>query len=358
MHLGILADETSWYFRDIARAAGDGGHRCSRLEFAQLAGAVLGGRDAFGVDSCPLSLASGERVRVRGPIASQNIPSTGRQSPGRIPNDRGSERSPPHPDPLPRSGGEGAAQNSPLHEAVVGAIDYVLVRSMPFGSLEQVVFRMDVLARLEAAGTPVINPPKSLECAIDKYLTTSRLAAGGLPVPETAVCQTTEQALAAWEQLGRDVVVKPLFGAEGRGIVRVNDADIGWRVFSTLERIGAVLYLQRFIDHGGSDVRILVLGDRVLGGMRRVATTGFRTNVSQQGHAERHTPTDHEASLALRAVAATGAKFAGVDLLYDRDGRCYVIEVNGVPGWKAFARVNQMDVAAVFVEWLTEDAQG
>ncbi|HUQ68988.1 MAG TPA: RimK family alpha-L-glutamate ligase [Planctomycetaceae bacterium] len=289
MHLGILADETSWYFRDIARAAGDAGHECARLEFAQLTGGVIGQNALF---------------------------------------------------------------SSPSGDGGLFDCDCVIVRSMPLGSLEQVVFRMDVLARFEAAGTPVINPPKSLECAIDKYLTTSRLAAAGLPVPETIVCQTADQAIIACEKLGGDVVVKPLFGAEGRGIVRVCDHDTAWRVCSTLERIGAVLYLQRFIDHGGSDVRILVLGDRVLGGMRRVATTGFRTNVSQQGHAERHVPTDREADLALRAVAATGAKFAGVDLLYDRDGCCYVIEVNGVPGWKAFARVNQMDVAAVFVGWL------
>jgi ribosomal protein S6--L-glutamate ligase len=234
----------------------------------------------------------------------------------------------------------------------IDRFDAIIVRSMPLGSLEQVVFRMDMLARLEAAGTPVVNPAKSLECAIDKYLTTSRLAAAGLPVPDTVACQTVDQAFAAWEQLGRDVVVKPLFGAEGRGIVRVNDADLAWRVFSTIERINAVLYLQRFVDHGGSDVRILVLGDRVLGGMKRMATTGFRTNVSQQGHAERYSPTDHEIEWAQRAVAATGAKFAGVDVLYDRSGAGYVIEVNGVPGWKAFARVNDFDVAAILVEWL------
>jgi RimK family alpha-L-glutamate ligase len=290
MRIGILADEQSWYFRDLSRAARDAGHECTRLEFAHLAGGVIGSREVF---------------------------------------------SPPSPDG--------------------GAIecDAIVVRSMPLGSLEQVVFRMDILVRMEAAGTLVVNPPKSLECAIDKYLTTSRLAAAGLPVPMTIACQTTDQAFVAWEQLGRDVVVKPLFGAEGRGIVRVNDADLAWRVFSTLERIGAVLYLQRYVDHGGSDVRILVLDGRVLGGMRRIATTGFRTNVSQQGRAEPHAPTDREAELALHAVAATGATFAGVDLLYDRAGTAYVIEVNGVPGWKAFARVNQMDVAATFIEWLT-----
>ncbi len=241
------------------------------------------------------------------------------------------------------------AETFTVGETSAHEIDAVIVRTMPPGSLEQVVVRMDWLARLEARGVRVINPPKSLECAVDKYLTTSRLSAAGLPVPDTIVCESPDAALIALYQLGGDVVVKPLFGAEGRGIVRVSDPDIGQRVFFTLSRMQSVLYLQRFIDHGGSDVRVLVLDGKVLGGMRRISPNDFRTNVSRQAHAEPHQPTDQECDWALRAVAATGAVFAGVDILYDRDGRGYVIEVNAVPGWKAFARVNQIDVADVFV---------
>lgn len=238
-------------------------------------------------------------------------------------------------------------------EGTATAVDAVIVRTMPPGSLEQVVVRMDWLARLEAHGVRVINPPKSLECAVDKYLTTARLAAAGLPVPETIVCESPEWALTALEQLGGDVVVKPLFGAEGRGIVRVSDPDLGQRVFFTLSRMQSVLYLQRFIDHGGSDVRVLVLDGKVLGGMRRISPNDFRTNVSRQAHAEPHQPTTTECEWALRATVATGAMFAGVDILYDREGQGYVIEVNAVPGWKAFARVNRIDIADVFVRWIT-----
>src|SRR5947209_2880904 len=80
--------------------------------------------------------------------------------------------------------------------------DAVLVRSMPPGSLEQVVFRMGVLHRLHAEGVPVLNSPAALECCIDKYATTAKLAAAGLPVPATAVCQDAEAAQAAYEKLG------------------------------------------------------------------------------------------------------------------------------------------------------------
>lgn len=223
--------------------------------------------------------------------------------------------------------------------------DAVIVRTMPPGSLEQVVFRMDALARLEAAGVQVLNPPKSLECAVDKYLTTARLAAAGLPVPETVVCENSDAALEAFGQLGGDVVVKPIFGSEGRGIVRVSDPDLALRTFRTLERINAVLYLQRFIEHEGFDVRVLVLDGQILGGMRRRSLGDFRTNVSRNAHAEAYELSPDEQHWALQAAAVTGARMAGVDLLYDRLGRPYVIEVNAVPGWRAFGKVTGIDVA-------------
>jgi ribosomal protein S6--L-glutamate ligase len=101
--------------------------------------------------------------------------------------------------------------------------DAVIVRTMPPGSLEQVVFRMDVLHRLEASGRRVLNPPRALEVCVDKYLASARLEAAGLPTPPTVVCQDAESAIAAFHQLGGDVVVKPLFGSEGKGMVRVSD---------------------------------------------------------------------------------------------------------------------------------------
>src|SRR5882757_4894403 len=94
-------------------------------------------------------------------------------------------------------------------ETELSAVDAVIVRTMPPGSLEQVVFRMNLLARLEAAGVQVLNPPRAIECAVDKYLTTARLQAAGLPVPRTIVCENAEAAQSAFDQLGGDVVVKP-----------------------------------------------------------------------------------------------------------------------------------------------------
>src|SRR5262245_4695511 len=230
--------------------------------------------------------------------------------------------------------------------------DAVLVRTMPPGSLEQVVFRMDVLQRLQVRGVWVHNSPRALEMCVDKYLASACLEAAGLPVPPTIVCQDAESALQAFEQLGGDVVVKSLFGSEGRGMVRVSDPELAWRTFRTLERTQSVLYLQQLIRHPGWDLRVFVLGGRVLTAMRRHARDGWRTNIAQGGRGEVVSLTADEERLALRAASAVGAAAAGVDLLPGPAGEWYVLEVNAVPGWRALAPVTGVDVAQELIRFV------
>ena len=241
-------------------------------------------------------------------------------------------------------------------EALSG-VDAVIVRTMPPGSLEQVVFRMDLLQRVEARGVPVLNAPRCLEACVDKYLTTARLAEAGMPVPPTVVCQTADSALEAFAALGGDVVVKPLFGSEGRGMLRIGDVELAWRTFRTLERTGAVLYLQQMIRHPGWDLRVFVLAGRVLAAIKRHANGDWRTNVAQGGVAETTTIGAVEEALALRAADVLGAVASGVDLLQGPGGEWYVIEVNAVPGWRALAPATGVDVAAAMVSHLAEQVE-
>ena len=231
------------------------------------------------------------------------------------------------------------------------AADGVLVRMMPPGSLEQVVFRMDAVHRVAAAGVPVLNPPRAVEAAVDKYLTLALLEAAALPVPPTWAGQGATDGLAAFAALGGDVVVKPLFGSEGRGLIRISDKELAWRTFHALERLGAIIYLQRFIRHQGHDYRVFVLRGEVIGVMRRHATLGeWRTNVSLGGRAEPCVLEAEAERLALAAARAIGAEMAGVDLVPDLDrGQLVVIEVNAVPGWRALARVTGIDIAAAIL---------
>ena len=238
------------------------------------------------------------------------------------------------------------------HPEPLSGFDAVVVRTMPPGSLEQVVFRMDLLQRVEARGVPILNAPRALEACVDKYLTTARLWEAGLPVPPTVACQDADAALLAFEELGGDVVVKPLFGSEGRGMLRIGDLELAWRTFRTLERTGAVLYLQKMIHHPGWDLRVFVLAGRVLAAMRRVSRGDWRTNVAQGGVGQVVGADDLQADLALRSAAVLGAEAAGVDLMQGPDGEWYVIEVNAVPGWRALAPVTGIDVASELVRHL------
>jgi ribosomal protein S6--L-glutamate ligase len=240
----------------------------------------------------------------------------------------------------------------------LAAFEGIMVRTMPPGSLEQVVFRMDVLNQLQATGVPVLNPPKALETCVDKYLTTARLASAGIAVPPTIVCQTADDALAAFDQLGRDVVVKPIFGSEGRGMLRIEDPDLAWRAFRALERTGAVLYLQEFVPNPGSDLRAFVIGGRVAASMRRHAQNGWRANVAQGGRSEPVRLSEEETRLALQAAELLGAPVAGVDLLRGTDDRLYVLEVNAVPGWRALAAVTGEDIPVQIVKFLCQYRRG
>jgi ribosomal protein S6--L-glutamate ligase len=239
----------------------------------------------------------------------------------------------------------------------LAGFDAVLVRTMPPGSLEQVIFRMDLLHQAEAAGVRVLNPPRAVEVCVDKYLATARLHTAGLRVPPTIACQHADAALEAFEQLGGDVVVKPLFGSEGRGMMRISDPELAWRTFRTLERTQSVLYLQQFIRHPGWDVRVFVLDGEVVAAMRRSSVDDWRTNVAQGGSAEPMRLGADLADLALRAATAVGAIVAGVDLLPGPGGEWYVLEVNAVPGWRALAPVTGVDVAAALVAFLADSRQ-
>jgi RimK family alpha-L-glutamate ligase len=233
----------------------------------------------------------------------------------------------------------------------------VLVRAIPPGSLEQVIFRVDALHRLARLGVAVVNSPRCIEQSVDKFLTSCLLEAAGLPTPRTIVCERFEDAMLALEDLGGDVVVKPLFGAEGRGIVRVSDPDLAYRTFRALELARAVYYLQTYVPHGGRDIRAFVVGDRVVAAMMRRGR-GWKTNVSQGASVA---PTDlppHLATLAVQAARVVAADYAGVDLLPHDGGGCSVLEVNGIPGWQGLQRTTTLDVAGVIVDHLLARVRG
>jgi RimK family alpha-L-glutamate ligase len=228
------------------------------------------------------------------------------------------------------------------------AADLVMARIIPSGSLEQIIFRVDALHRLEERGIRVLNSPRAIERTVDKLWTTALLEQCGIPTPETVVCDDIEEAFVAFRGMG-DVIVKPLFGSMGLGMVRVTDEEMAYRVFRTIEQIRGVFYLQRTIEHDGADIRAFVIGNTVVGAIERRAA-GWRTNLARGGTARAVQLAPELAALARRAAAVVGADYAGVDLLTGSDGRTYVLEVNGIPGWKGLQEATGIDVAGLLLD--------
>jgi RimK family alpha-L-glutamate ligase len=237
--------------------------------------------------------------------------------------------------------------------AALDELDLLIVRGLPRGSLEQVIFRMDALHVLAARGVRCVNSPRAIERTIDKSWAGAELARAGVPTPPTIVCERYEDAMLAFERLGGDIVVKPLFGAMGNGIVRVEDRDLAHRVFRALELERTVYYVQRTIAPAGRrDLRVLVVGGEIAGAMER-ATDSWRANVARGARPRPVVLGEGERSVALAATAAVEADVAGVDLLVAAGGGPVVLEVNGIPGWQALQSVCDEDLTQRVV-WACE----
>ena len=230
------------------------------------------------------------------------------------------------------------------HRALPGA---VLVRTIPAGSFEQVTLRLSVLHALDALGVPVINDARAIERCVDKAMTTFLLRRHGLPVPETWTTEdpSLARAIVAQERLrGHAVVLKPLFGNQGRGLCLVREAG----ELPGGEEVRGVFYLQRFVGatRDWHDFRVLVVGGAAVAGMCRRGT-GWVTNVRQGGRPEPVSVAGELGQLAVAAAKAIGTAYAGVDLIRDLAGNLLVLEVNSMPAWRALQSVTPVSVAAV-----------
>lgn len=229
-------------------------------------------------------------------------------------------------------------------------LDALIIRPIGRGSLEELVFRMDALYRLQRMGLHIINPPEAIEHCVDKYDILAILEENGVPVPRTAVTENTHQAMQAFKELGGDVIVKPLFGSRGVGATRVSDPEIAATVFRAITFYHGVIYQQEFVDHGFSDVRVFVIGDHVVAAMRRVAQ-GWKTNYSQGARAAKVKLGKTFDDIATKSAKLIDCKIAGIDILEGPKGPV-VVEVNSQPGWKGLQSVTRVNIADHIVDFV------
>lgn len=236
-----------------------------------------------------------------------------------------------------------------IHD-ILCELDAIIVRPIGRGSLEEIIFRMDILHRLKRLGMYILNPPSAIEKSVDKFFTLSLLEEAGLPVPRTIAVESANAALRVFHELGEDIVVKPIFGSRGIGSVRVSNKDVAERIFRALEFNHQVIYIQEFVPHGNYDFRIFVLGNQILSSMRRVSEN-WKTNVSQGAVPEPYYPSREIANLALKGAKILGCQVAGVDILETKAGPL-IIEINSQPGWRGLQSVTKINIADEIIKYV------
>jgi tetrahydromethanopterin:alpha-L-glutamate ligase len=226
--------------------------------------------------------------------------------------------------------------------------DGVFVRGVPGGTLEQVVLYLDVLHALEAVGIPVYNDGRAIERSVDKGMTSMLLQRAGIPVPPTWVVSSEERGQAIWARertAGHRLVVKPLFGSQGKGLMRLSPQD----PLPALADYQGVYYLQRYVEGQHFDWRIFVINGRAVAGMQRHGKHWI--NSVAQGATCIPAPQDRQLEeLAEAATAALDMDYAGVDLMRDAGGDLQVIEVNSIPAWKGLQAACDVDIATGLVD--------
>ncbi len=225
--------------------------------------------------------------------------------------------------------------------------DAMLVRTMSGGSFEAVTMRLGILHALRDLGVLVHNDARAIERCVDKSMTSFLLARAGIPTPATWSTESAEaaRAIVARECASGPLVLKPLFGSQGRGLALIRGID---DLPAPLAVAGGVYYLQRFVAEereGFRDFRLLVSRGRVVAAMMRHAAHWI-TNVKRGGRPVAVVPDAAMKELAVRAAAAVGADFAGIDILHAAGGPT-VLEVNSMPAWSGLQKVTPVSIAGV-----------
>ncbi len=259
--------------------------------------------------------------------------------------------------------GHDVAVVNPMRCAILLGADapVVLHAGEPLAAHDAVVSRLGgrpgghafaIARQLELGGTYCVNRTEAIARARDKMCTLQRLAAQGLPVVPTAVAHRVADVRLAFERLGGPpVVVKIVDGTQGAGVALVESLAAAESVVEALLAAHRHVLLQEFIPHA-SDMRLFVVGRRVVAGMRRVARAGnFRANIHQGGTGEALNPDDAQRALALSAAAALGLEIAGVDLLETPAGPV-VVEVNASPGLEGIESASGRNVAGAIVQFV------
>lgn len=239
-------------------------------------------------------------------------------------------------------------------------LDAILVRDVGISfSLETISFKFDLLRAFENS-IIVMNRPTAIQNAANKFFSFYLFKLAYLPIPQTVISSELEVAMKTIEKF-EFVVVKPIFGSQGEGIIKLESSQPESELASKLRELlkeRGVLYLQEFVSNPGRDIRVFVVGEEAVGAIYRISRKGsFVSNLSQGATPVKCELTEEMRELAIRAARAVGADFAGVDLIESEEG-LLLLEVNATPSGKGIKLACGVDVTERVVELLYERVEG
>ena len=233
-------------------------------------------------------------------------------------------------------------------------IDGALLRSIGYApSFEQFAGRLSLFFSLEYGGIYLMNSITSLLYARNKFLTLLKLFKAGIPVPRSLLTENIAEAYRTTKEW-RKVVVKPVVGSRGFGQVLVENEDVGYRIYRTCLQFKQFIFLQEFLEKPSRDIRLFVVGDRVVAAMYRYAPPNeWKTNIAQGGKAVPLTPSSELEELAVKTVNILNMDYAGIDVVECKTG-FQVLEVNGSPAFEGIMEATHKDIPREIVKYLIE----
>ena len=216
-----------------------------------------------------------------------------------------------------------------------------------------------VLRHLETMGIYTLNESIAIARSRDKFRSLQLLARKGIPMPLSSFAQSPDNTADLIRRVGgAPLVIKLLEGTQGRGVVLADSHQSAVSIINAFKEMGANILVQEFIQEScGTDIRCLVIGDKVVAAIKRQAKDGeFRANVHQGGTALKVKLSPQERTIAIAAAKAMGLKVAGVDLLRSNHGPL-VLEINSSPGLEGIEKATQINIAGKIIQYIEKHAK-
>ncbi|HIQ49861.1 MAG TPA: RimK family alpha-L-glutamate ligase [Nanoarchaeota archaeon] len=220
-----------------------------------------------------------------------------------------------------------------------------------------------VLKFLKSVGCKLTITPESVIYTHNKFLTLIMLAKNFVPVPSTYLSLKRSPLEMILEKIDYPVVLKILYGCQGKGVMFADSKQSAISIMDTLETFKQPVFVEEYIENPGEDIRALVVGDKVVASMKRKAKKGERrANIGVGGVGEKYELTEEEKELAIKAAKVLGMGIAGVDMLKEKNKNPVIIEVNVYPGFKGLENATGKNVAKEIIEYAysiaTEEIKG